>query len=184
MTSVVRWVEVHRLAVAGGEAGIAREVGNRVGRVWLARSRFADVARLAELTLSLGEDGGSFYDLGWAKRATGFPAEALAANEQALRLYRNAGDRWNEAATLSNLGHVYAGLGQPQRALEYYQQALPISREVRNRACEAITLNNIGRVHSGLGQPQRALEHYHQALPIQGRSGTEPVRPSPGIISR
>ena len=27
MTSVVRWVEVHRLAVAGREAGIARDVG-------------------------------------------------------------------------------------------------------------------------------------------------------------
>jgi hypothetical protein len=53
MTSVVRWAEVHRLAVAGREAGIARDVGGRVGRVWLARSRFADVARLAELTLTL-----------------------------------------------------------------------------------------------------------------------------------
>ena len=44
MTSVARWVEVHRLAVAGGEAGIAREVGGWVGRLWLARSRFADAA--------------------------------------------------------------------------------------------------------------------------------------------
>ena len=54
MTSVVRWVEVHRLAVAGREARIARDVGDRVGGVWLARSRFADVARLAGLTLTLG----------------------------------------------------------------------------------------------------------------------------------
>ena len=43
MTSAGRWVEVHRLAVAGGEAGIARDVGGRVGGMWLARSRFADV---------------------------------------------------------------------------------------------------------------------------------------------
>ena len=53
MTSVVRWVEVHRLAVAGREAGIARDAGGRVGQVWLARSRFADVARLTGLTLVL-----------------------------------------------------------------------------------------------------------------------------------
>ena len=58
-----RWAEVHRLAVAGGEAGIARDVGGRVGRVWLARSRFADVARLAELTLTLGEDARAWYQL-------------------------------------------------------------------------------------------------------------------------
>ena len=61
MTSVARWVEVHRLAVAGGEAGIARDVGGRVGRVWLARSRFADAARLAGLTLTLGEDARALY---------------------------------------------------------------------------------------------------------------------------
>ena len=77
MTSVARWVEVHRLAVAGREAGIARDVGGRVGRVWLARSRFADVARLAGLTLTLGEDARAFYHLGWAKDATGDRAAAL-----------------------------------------------------------------------------------------------------------
>ena len=51
---------------------------------------------------------------------------ALAAYDQALRLYRAAGDRGNEAATLNNIGEVYRGLGEPQRALEYYGQALPI----------------------------------------------------------
>src|SRR5512144_2081878 len=111
MTSVARWVEVHRLAVAGREAGIARTVGDRVGRVWLARSRFADVARLAGLTLSLGPDAVAFYDLRWAKRATGFPVEALAAYEQALPLRREVGDRAGEAATLTNIGRVYAGWG-------------------------------------------------------------------------
>src|ERR1700728_3835463 len=100
MTSVARGVEVHRLAVVGREAGIAREVGGRVGGVWLARSRFADAARLAGLTLTLGEDALALYQLGWAKNATGDPAAALAAYGRALRLDRAAGDRGNEAATL------------------------------------------------------------------------------------
>ncbi|GID92496.1 hypothetical protein ACFQFC_40120 [Amorphoplanes digitatis] len=47
--STERLVEVHRLAVAGRDAAIASDVGNRVSRVWLVRSRFADVIRLAEL---------------------------------------------------------------------------------------------------------------------------------------
>src|SRR5689334_14697283 len=119
MTSVVRWVEVHRLAVAGQEARIAREVGGRIGDVWLARSRFADAARLAGLTLTLGEDASAFYQLGWARNATGDQTAALAAYDQALRLYRAAGDRGNQAVTLNNIGAVYRGLGEPQRALEY-----------------------------------------------------------------
>jgi tetratricopeptide (TPR) repeat protein len=171
MTSVVRWVEVHRLAVAGREAGIAREVGGRVGVMWLARSRFADVARLAGLTLTLGEDARAFYQLGWAKDATGDRTAALAAYDQALRLYRAAGDRGNEAATLGNIGGVYDGLGERQRALEYFGQALPITREVGDRAGEAATLNNIGAVYHGVGEPRRALEHYGQALPIRREVG-------------
>src|SRR5580692_12319158 len=107
MTSVARWVEVHRLAVAGREAGIARDVGGRVGWVWLARSQFADVARLAGLTLTLGEDARALYQLGWARRATGDGAGALPTYDQALRLYRAAGDRGNEAATLTSIGLVY-----------------------------------------------------------------------------
>ena len=171
MTSVVRWVEVHRLAVAGREAGIAREVGGRVGGVWLARSRFADVARLAGLTLTLGEDAGAFYQLGWAGHVTGDRTAALAAYDQALRLYRAAGDRAGEAATLSNIGGVYEGLGERQRALEYLGQALPITREVGDRAAEAGTLTNIGAVYHGLGEPQRALEYCGQSLPITREVG-------------
>src|SRR5579859_6330818 len=120
MMSLGRWVEVHRLAVAGREAGIARDAGGRVGWVWLARSRFPDVARLAELTLTLGEDAQALYQLGWARRATGNPAAALAAYDQALRLYRSAGDRGGEAVTLTNIGVAHDGLGERRRALEYY----------------------------------------------------------------
>ena len=168
---MARWVEVHRLAVAGGQAGIARATGGRIGWVWLARSRFADVARLAESTLLLGEDAGSFYHLGWARSSMGQLVEALAAYEKALRSYRTADDRGSEAGTLSNIGQVYAGWGQRDRALEFYQQALPISREVGNRAGEAATLSNIGAVYDGWGQRDRALEFYQLALPISREVG-------------
>ena len=188
MTPVARWAEVHRLAVAGREAGIARDVGGRVGRVWLARSRFADVARLAELTLTLGKDARASYQLGWAKDATGDRAAALAAYGQALRLYRAAADRAGEAVTLSNMGAVYDGLGERQRALEYFGQALPIRREVGDRAGEAATLNNIGEVYRGRGELQRALEYYGQALPIRrevgDRAGEAVTRYNRAVIHR
>src|SRR4051794_30961655 len=100
MTKEAQLLEVHRLALAGQEAGIARVVGGMVGRGWLAQSRFADVMRLAERTLILGPDATAFFHLGWAKQATGSPAEALAAYEQALNLYRAADDYTGEASTL------------------------------------------------------------------------------------
>ncbi|WP_239087258.1 tetratricopeptide repeat protein, partial [Actinoplanes digitatis] len=115
--AVARWVEVHRLAVAGREPAVARDVGYRVAGVWLRRSRFADVAAVATATLTLGPDAGSFYALGWAQSATGQPRQALANCEQALHRFREAGDRGSEAATLSNIGLVYDGLGDRQQAL-------------------------------------------------------------------
>jgi tetratricopeptide (TPR) repeat protein len=171
MTSVVRWVEVHRLAVAGREAGIAREVGGRVGGVWLARSRFADVARLAGLTLTLGEDARAFYQLGWARYSTGDRTAALAAYDQALRLYRAAGDRGNEAATLSSIGAVYGGLGERQRALEYFGQALPIRREVGDRAGEAVTRYNLAMIHRAQGELGRAVAELEQVVELDRQIG-------------
>ena len=171
MTSVERWVEVHRLAVAGGEAVIARRVGNRVGRVWLATSRFADVTRLAEATLTLGEDPDALYDLGWAQQATGSPAAALTALERALQLYRAAGHRGNQAATLTNIGRVYAGWGQGEQALDYYQQALPIMREVGDRAGEAVTRFNLAMVYRGQGQLDRAVAELEQVIELDRQIG-------------
>ncbi|MEV4636915.1 tetratricopeptide repeat protein [Actinoplanes sp. NPDC049548] len=78
----------------------------------------------------MGEDADALYELGWAKRITGFAVETLASYNRALELYRAAGDRGNEAATLSNIGLVHDRLGDRQRALDYCHRALPIRREV------------------------------------------------------
>ncbi|MGV9978066.1 tetratricopeptide repeat protein, partial [Micromonospora wenchangensis] len=168
---LARWVEVHRLAVAGRQSEIARNLGDRVCRVWLRTSRFAAVEAMATATLTLGPDAGSFYDRGWARRATGRRLPALEDYQQALAMYRQAGHRGNEAATLTNIGSVYDSLGDRQRALDHYHQALPIAREVGDRVGEAVTLSNIGRVYDSLGDRQRALDHYHQALPIAREVG-------------
>jgi tetratricopeptide (TPR) repeat protein len=184
MTSLARWVEVHRLAVAGQEAGIARDVGGRIGEVWLARSRFADVARLARLTLTLGEDAGAFYDLGWAKEATGDRTAALAAYGQALRLYRAAGNRGNEAATLSNIGAVYHGLGERQRALEYFGQALPIRWEVGDRAGEAVTRYNVAMIYHAQGDLGRAVAELEQVVELDSQVGHPRLQSDTEMLNR
>src|SRR5512146_493335 len=166
MTSIARWVEVHRLAMEGREAAIAREVGSRVGWMWLATSRFADVARLAGLTLTLGKDADACYQLGWAKDATGNPAAALEYYGQALRMYAAVAGRGGEAATLSNIGGVYRSMGEPQRALEYYGQALPVMREVGDRAAEAVTRYNVAMIHRAQGDLGRAVAELEQVVEL------------------
>ena len=45
--------------------------------------------------------------------------EALEKSEQALKLYREIEDRYNEGITLSEIGVIYRHFRQPLRALEY-----------------------------------------------------------------
>ncbi|MBO3743956.1 tetratricopeptide repeat protein [Actinoplanes sp. NEAU-H7] len=166
-----RQMEVHRLAVAGGETRIARDTGHRLGRVLLPLSRFAEVQAIATATLTLGPDAGAFYQRGWARHATGRPRPALEDFQSALNLFRQADNRGDEAPTLNNIGLVYNGLGDRRQALDHYQQALPIAREIGNRSGEAAALNNIGGVYFGLGDRRRALDYYQLALPIQREVG-------------
>ncbi|MEG3890075.1 CHAT domain-containing protein [Microcoleus sp. Z1_A1] len=91
---------------------------------------------------------------------------AIVKLEEALKLYREAGDNRGQALSLLGLGSIYSALGEQQKALEYYSQSLPLYRAVGNRHGEATTLTNIGKVYSDLGEQQKALEYYSQSLPL------------------
>ena len=97
--------------------------------------------------------------------------KAIAKWEEALKLYRQAGDTSGQAVSLLALGSVYDALGEKQKALEYYSQSLPLTRVVGDRGAEALTLNNIGLVYSELGEQQKALEYYNQSLPLSRAVG-------------
>ena len=92
--------------------------------------------------------------------------QAVPKFEQAVILYRQAGEKGSEALSLVYIGNIYDSLGEKQKALEFYNQALPLYRAVGDRGGEAITLNNIGLVYDSLGEKQKALEFYNQALPL------------------
>ncbi|MEG4208787.1 tetratricopeptide repeat protein [Microcoleus sp. S13_B4] len=121
-------------------------------------------AAAAERALTEGEQ---LYQQGTAESLR----KAIAKWEEALKLYREAGDRSGEATTLHNIGAVYSKLGEKQKALEYYSQSLPLTRAVGDRPGEATTLNNIGAVYSDLGEQQKALEYYSQSLPLRRAVG-------------
>ena len=55
---------------------------------------------------------------------------ATACYQQALRLYRESGDRYNEADTLQSLGDTYLAAGDPESATRAWQNALTILDEL------------------------------------------------------
>jgi len=66
--------------------------------------------------------------------------------QEALVLYRRAGDRSGEAVTLNRIGEVCRRLGEMWKALEKFNEALQLRRTVGDRSGEASTLSNIGAV--------------------------------------
>jgi tetratricopeptide (TPR) repeat protein len=102
------------------------------------------------------------YEQGTAESLRG----AIVKYEEALKLYRKAGNRSREALTLHNMGGVYLNLGEQQKALEYYSQSLPLKRTLGDRGGEATTLYIIGGIYLNLGEKEKALDYYNQSLSL------------------
>jgi CHAT domain-containing protein/Tfp pilus assembly protein PilF len=100
---------------------------------------------------------------------------ALEPYEQALALFRGAGDRVKEAETLTNIGRCHDFLGDKQKALAIYAEALPLHRAAGQKNGEASTLNYIALVYDYLGERPKALETLAQALPLARDSGDRHV---------
>ena len=91
---------------------------------------------------------------------------AIKKYQEAMMLYRAAGDREGEAQALGNIGFCYSNLSEMRKALNYYQQALSILQAVGDKFEVAERLNDAGEVCIYLGELQRALEYFVQALPL------------------
>jgi tetratricopeptide (TPR) repeat protein len=116
-------------------------------------------------------EGGSLRNLGIVSFYLGDYAGARRYYEQALRIYREIGDRRGESAALNNLGVVSRHQGDCLGARAYYEQVLRIKREIGDRQGEAITLNNLGTACLYLGDYPGARAYYEQALHIKREIG-------------
>lgn len=98
-------------------------------------------------------------------------SKAVAKYEEALGLWRAAGDRDFEALALNNLAQVHYSLGDRKKALELFSQGLSIMQATGNKLGEATMLSNIAAVYEDLGEKDRALDYYNKALPIRRAVG-------------
>ncbi|NUN49259.1 MAG: AAA family ATPase, partial [Candidatus Brocadiae bacterium] len=98
-------------------------------------------------------------------------AEAREAHEKALRLWRAAGSRWDEAATLNNLAGVDMASGNLLTSLERYAESAKVFQEVGDLIEYARQLTNIGRAQLDLGQWADAERTLAEALEANQRLG-------------
>src|SRR6266511_2267148 len=112
--------------------------------------------------------------------------KSIEKYEEALGLYRRAGDSRGEAETLNSIGLAHHSLGEKQKALDKYNEVLPVLRAIGDRGGEATVLNNIGTVYLSLGEKQKALDKLNEALlilrAIGNRGGEATVLNNIGLV--
>jgi tetratricopeptide (TPR) repeat protein len=99
--------------------------------------------------------------------------EAMESCRRGLQLSRDAGDRENESATLTNLGNACRRLGMHRDAREYLEEALQIAGDEDLPPVEGKAHYRLGQVHRAMGDLDQAQMHLNKALELIRRVGGE-----------
>lgn len=96
---------------------------------------------------------------------------AIEKFEQALPLYRTAGDTYRQALTLLSMGFAYAQLNEFRSALNYGNEIIPLAQALDEHKLEAAAETFVGQMHDVLGNITDALIHLDRALALSRESG-------------
>ncbi len=129
-----------------------------------AQSDHAEACRMLESCLVLRRGLGRAYDiaatlstLSTARLRGGDSAGASAAELEALKIFRELGERVDEGIALLHLGQIEHYLGDDGQATTYSQQALKLAQEIENPELE-------GECHLMLGKCAFDAQDYSAAL--------------------
>jgi predicted ATPase/class 3 adenylate cyclase len=135
------------------------------GRRWLQRA--------IELT---AEDGGAplaqlAHWLGVLLQQQGELQSSLSLLERSLAIWRDLGDRDQQARELNSLGITHHHLGDLDAARSLLEESAAISREVGSDFRLAAALTNLGQLESDAGNFDRATQVLQEALAIDRKQG-------------
>jgi len=96
---------------------------------------------------------------------------AIAKFEQALSLFKTAGDSYRQALTLLSIGTAYYPLNEYRKALYYFNETLATTVALGDRRLEAGVQTYVGGMLDILGDVSKALEHQQRALVLAREYG-------------
>src|SRR6202044_596438 len=134
------------------------------GRQWLERAiglTAAEGAPLAQLT----------HWLGVLLQRLGEPGAAMRFLERSLAIWRDLGDRDQQARELNSLGITLRHLGDVDGARSLLEESVAVSREIGGTMRLAAALTNLGQLESDAGNFDRATQVLREALAIDREQG-------------
>lgn len=94
-------------------------------------------------------------------------AAGKVALEEALKRFRDLGDRAEVSHVLNNIGNIHFVAGEFDLAIQSYEDALALQRELGLRREVASTLNNIGGILILKSRYEVATQHLTEAVRIK-----------------
>jgi tetratricopeptide (TPR) repeat protein len=97
--------------------------------------------------------------------------EAITAQQDAVAIYRVAGDRHREGMTLNNLGPALQGAGRFEEFITALKDAAAIYRETVDRHGEGGARTNLGLALCRIGRSEEAITPFKDAAAIFREAG-------------
>ena len=144
---------------------------------WYRYGHAAEGRRWLQRAIELTAEGGGAplaqlaHWLGVLLQQLGEPQAALRFLERSLAIWRDLGDRGQQARELNSLGITHHHLGDLDTARSMLEESAAISREVGSHMRLAAALTNLGQLESDAGNFDRATEVLQEALAIDREHG-------------
>ncbi len=159
-------IKLAEMLTRAGAGLIARSVNLEAEKVLLEA-----LALLGRHKADSPEQAEAFHQLGRAQIALSDYEPANRNLEQALRLYRKAGNIWGEANCIEKFGDIALRRSHHDEAQSRYAEALPLYRRVGNIVGEANCILSLGDIALRRSQHDEAQSRYAEALPLFRRVG-------------
>jgi predicted ATPase/class 3 adenylate cyclase len=145
--------------------------------LWYQHGHAAEGRRWLERAIAVTADGAAAplarlkHGLGVLLQQQGELAAAAQAFGHNLAIWRELGDREQEARELNSLGATHLNLGDLDAARASLEQSAEISREIGSDARLAAALTNLGEVEIAAGNLGRASNVLREALELDDKRG-------------
>lgn len=122
--------------------------------------------RLAKWASLVGPEGSATYMAAGLSTALGKLPEARALLDDAIGLFAQSGDRYNEAAALLMRNWVHSRLGDTDGARNDIEAALTIFRELNSEREVAACAVQLANLEYEIGRPEAALALFREARDV------------------
>ena len=162
----------------GERAGIGLRLVQALATFWYQHGHATEGRQWLQRAMDLASgDGGAplarvAHGLGVLMDQQGEPDAARRMFERSLAIWRELGDRGQQARQLNSLGITYRHLGQLAKARAFLEEAVALNRETGNMVTLADSLANLGQLESSLGRWDRAMVAVQEALLLDRQYGS------------